>query len=65
MSMYLSFITPHFSLSLQVKLEFPAPDTPGDYNLVLYVMCDSYLGCDQEYEFNLTVVPNEEADRND
>jgi pre-mRNA-splicing helicase BRR2 len=34
---------------------------PGDYNLVLYVMCDSYLGCDQEYEFNLTVVPGEDG----
>jgi pre-mRNA-splicing helicase BRR2 len=43
-----------------VKLEFPAPETPGDYNLVLYVMCDSYLGCDQEHEFNLSVVPGED-----
>jgi pre-mRNA-splicing helicase BRR2 len=47
---------------IQVKLEFPAPETPGDYNLVLYVMCDSYLGCDQEYEFNICVVPSDDED---
>jgi pre-mRNA-splicing helicase BRR2 len=44
-----------------VKLEFPAPDLPGDYNFVLYVMCDSYVGCDQEYEFNLIVVPSDDV----
>ncbi len=47
---------------IKVKLEFPAPEMPGDYNLVLYVMCDSYLGCDQEYEFNICVVPAEEGE---
>lgn len=40
----------------KVKLEFTAPEDPGDYNLVLYLMSDSYLGCDQEYELSLTVV---------
>ena len=49
------------SLIWQVKLEFPAPDVPGDYNFVLYVMCDSYVGCDQEYEFNLIVVPSDDV----
>ncbi|KAJ1439332.1 Sec63 Brl domain-containing protein [Ochromonadaceae sp. CCMP2298] len=47
------------ALGTTVKLEFPAPETPGDYNLVLYAMCDSYLGCDQEYEFNICVVPDD------
>lgn len=45
-----------------VKLEFSAPELPGDYNLVLYVMCDSYLGCDQEYEFSVSVVPADEQE---
>lgn len=40
----------------QVKLEFSAPEDPGDYTLTLYLMCDSYLGCDQEYEIPMTVV---------
>ena len=43
----------------QVKLEFNAPDLPGDYNLVLYLICDSYLGCDQEYQFSFSVVHDE------
>ncbi len=40
-------------------MEFNAPEVPGDYNLVLFLMCDSYLGCDQEYQFNLNVVHND------
>ncbi len=39
----------------QVKLEFTAPDLPGTHSLVMYLMCDSYMGCDQEYEFDINV----------
>ena len=45
----------------KTKLEFSAPENPGDYNLTLYLMSDSYLGCDQEYEVPLTVVPGGES----
>lgn len=38
----------------KVKLDFVAPEQ-GEYDYVLYFMCDSYLGCDQEYEFHLSV----------
>jgi len=38
----------------KVKLDFVAPEQ-GDHDYVLYFMCDSYLGCDQEYEFSLNV----------
>ena len=38
-----------------VKLEFMAPEEAGDYNLTLFCMSDSYLGCDQEYEIPLNV----------
>jgi pre-mRNA-splicing helicase BRR2 len=41
---------------LQAKLEFNAPEDPGDYTFTLYFMSDSYLGCDQEYEINVTVI---------
>ena len=36
------------------------PDDPGDYNLALYLMSDSYMGCDQEYSIPLTVVADDE-----
>ncbi len=39
----------------KVKLDFVAPEEPGDYALTLYFMSDSYAGCDQEYVFNLSV----------
>eukprot|EP00607_Mallomonas_marina_P009084 CAMPEP_0182419832 /NCGR_PEP_ID=MMETSP1167-20130531/4187_1 /TAXON_ID=2988 /ORGANISM="Mallomonas Sp, Strain CCMP3275" /LENGTH=663 /DNA_ID=CAMNT_0024594943 /DNA_START=1322 /DNA_END=3313 /DNA_ORIENTATION=- len=53
----------------KAKLEFSVPEDPGDYTLTLYLMCDSYLGCDQEYEIEMCVVPDndedEEEDEND
>eukprot|EP00594_Rhizosolenia_setigera_P016961 CAMPEP_0178953786 /NCGR_PEP_ID=MMETSP0789-20121207/8615_1 /TAXON_ID=3005 /ORGANISM="Rhizosolenia setigera, Strain CCMP 1694" /LENGTH=518 /DNA_ID=CAMNT_0020635089 /DNA_START=1 /DNA_END=1558 /DNA_ORIENTATION=- len=42
-------------LNQKVMLEFIAPEEPGDYDLTLFCMSDSYLGCDQEYEVNLSV----------
>jgi pre-mRNA-splicing helicase BRR2 len=49
-----------------IKLEFTAPEDPGDYKFTLYLMSDSYLGCDQEYEIEMTVIPDddEEMDEN-
>ena len=43
-----------------MKLNFTAPEVAGDYNLVLYLMCDSYLGSDQEYEFSISVIPGDD-----
>jgi Sec63 Brl domain len=31
----------------RVRLDFVAPATAGDFDLVLFFMCDSYNGCDQ------------------
>ncbi|TQD69096.1 hypothetical protein C1H46_045371 [Malus baccata] len=39
----------------KVKLEFAAPAEPGEKSYILYFMCDSYLGCDQEYDFTLDI----------
>jgi len=48
-------------LKAKVKLEFVAPEA-GEYAYTLYLMSDSYLGCDQEYELPLKVA---EADDDD
>ncbi|KAL0313818.1 UNVERIFIED_CONTAM: DExH-box ATP-dependent RNA helicase DExH12 [Sesamum angustifolium] len=39
----------------RVKLDFTAPAEPGKKTYTLYFMCDSYLGCDQEYSFTVDV----------
>jgi len=44
--------------SHKVKLDFNAPSEVGQHNYKLYFMCDSYAGCDQEFEFTLDVGPN-------
>jgi len=41
--------------SSKIKLDFVAPATPGKYKYILYFMCDSYIGCDQEYELDVNV----------
>jgi len=42
----------------RAKLEFTAPAEPGRSQLTLFLMCDSYLGCDQEFEVELDVKPS-------
>lgn len=44
-----------FQRKAKVKLEFAAPSVPGKKVYTLYFMCDSYMGCDQEYSFSLDV----------
>uniref|UniRef100_A0A7S1ZT27 SEC63 domain-containing protein n=1 Tax=Trieres chinensis TaxID=1514140 RepID=A0A7S1ZT27_TRICV len=46
----------------KVALEFMAPEEAGDYNLTLFCMSDSYLGCDQEYSVPLNVAVGESDD---
>ena len=31
----------------RIKLDFVAPSSVGSHHLILYFMCDSYMGCDQ------------------
>jgi len=38
-----------------VELEFSAPEEPGKHDLKLYLMCDSYAGCDQELDVKIEV----------
>mmetsp|Transcript_21253 Transcript_21253/g.29469 ORF Transcript_21253/g.29469 Transcript_21253/m.29469 type:complete len:287 (-) Transcript_21253:196-1056(-) len=39
----------------RVKVEFNAPEAVGKYKYLLYFMCDSYMGCDQEYDLEFEV----------
>ena len=41
----------------KAKLEFMAPEVAGKKQLTLFLMCDSYMGCDQEFEVELDVKP--------
>lgn len=44
-----------FGKAQRVKLAFDAPTDVGKAKLSLFFMCDSWLGCDQEYEVELNV----------
>ena len=39
----------------KLKLDFTAPTNPSQYGYTLYLMSDAYMGCDQEYKFNINV----------
>lgn len=56
----------NFVRSANVKLEFLAPEEPGDYSFSLFCMSDSYMGCDQEYSVQLSVAAgfDSESDEN-
>ncbi|KAK4275030.1 hypothetical protein QN277_018173 [Acacia crassicarpa] len=40
---------------LKAKLDFAAPSEPGKKSYTIYLMCDSFMGCDQEYTFTVDV----------
>eukprot|EP01027_Heterolobosea_sp_BB2_P011038 GEZU01016104.1.p1 GENE.GEZU01016104.1~~GEZU01016104.1.p1 ORF type:complete len:2151 (-),score=711.87 GEZU01016104.1:145-6597(-) len=44
-----------FTHSHKINLDFTAPKQPGDYTYKLFFMCDSYSGCDQEFELKFHV----------
>lgn len=48
------------SLKQDVKLQLVAPDA-GKHSLQLFLMSDAYIGCDQEYTFDVDVAEGEAA----
>lgn len=48
----------------QYRLDF-VPPRAGDVTYKLYFMCDSYVGCDQEYEIELSVKQGEEEEEDE
>ncbi|KAJ5232624.1 Helicase C-terminal [Penicillium chermesinum] len=49
---------------LEQRLEYVVP-TPGDHELTLYLMCDSYSGVDQAPTFNVSVAEGMEEDESE
>jgi pre-mRNA-splicing helicase BRR2 len=50
-----------FQLNHKLSLDF-TPEIAGQQDFVLYFMCDSYLGVDQEFEFSVVVAEGEQVD---
>jgi pre-mRNA-splicing helicase BRR2 len=48
----------------RVKLDFTLAE-PGDYDMTLYFMCDSYAGCDQEFALSLHVEQGDDSSSDD
>ena len=46
---------------LATKLEYVVPEK-GEHKLMLYLMCDSYVGVDQAEEFSVTAAEGEESE---
>jgi pre-mRNA-splicing helicase BRR2 len=47
------------------KLEFMPPTTPGKHVLKLFLMSDSFIGADQEFEVQVSLAKGEEMDDED
>ena len=45
----------HLTTKTNIKLDIDSPSLPGEYKYTLYLMSDSYLGTDQEYDFIIVV----------
>jgi len=49
-----------FQQKKKIALEL-VPQKVGETKFVLYMMCDAYAGCDQEYELNLNVAEGDDS----
>ena len=46
----------NFVKGIKIPIEFPAPEEEGHYEYKLYLLCDSWIGCDQDEDFSFEVV---------
>ncbi|KAJ1886808.1 Pre-mRNA splicing, partial [Kickxella alabastrina] len=51
-----------FNKHLDVQVEFNAPEHVGTVKWKLFLMCDAFLGCDQEFDLEMDVQPAEDDD---
>lgn len=52
------------SQKAKLKLDFTAPAHANNYSYTLYLMSDAYMGCDQEYKFQVNVHSKSSSNRN-
>ncbi|KAJ2369185.1 hypothetical protein H4S01_001154 [Coemansia sp. RSA 2610] len=45
---------------LSPTVEFAALVTAGVHQLKMFLMCNAYLGCDQEFDLKINVLPAED-----
>ncbi|KAJ2592446.1 Pre-mRNA splicing [Coemansia sp. RSA 1722] len=50
---------------LNAAVEFAAPEVAGKAELKMYLMCDSYLGCDQEFDLSFDVLEGSSDDEDE
>ncbi|KAJ1680235.1 Pre-mRNA splicing [Spiromyces aspiralis] len=47
--------------SIATKIQFQVPEKQGKATYKCFIMCDSYAGCDQEYDIEMDVLAAEES----
>merc|ERR1719277_384431 len=56
----------HISLQQKKKVSLElVPQKVGETKFVLYLMCEAYAGCDQEYELKLNVAEGDDSSEDD
>ncbi|KAJ1744470.1 Pre-mRNA splicing [Coemansia sp. RSA 1591] len=45
---------------LDTRVEFMAPEREGPCKLKMFLMCDAYLGCDQEFDVEINVLQGDD-----
>lgn len=54
-----------FGVKAKEALQFVGPTQPGKYQLKLFLMSDSYVGCDQEFELEFNIRQGDDDDDDD
>ena len=45
----------YFNKSLKIPVNFEGPNKPGIYSFKVFLICDSWIGCDQEENFDFSI----------
>jgi pre-mRNA-splicing helicase BRR2 len=45
-----------FVKEFHLTFKFPAPEIIGKHTYNIYLLCDSWIGCDQEEKFEINII---------